>query len=73
MDSTVLLQIVLLTTAAGICIPIGGVLASFEHVHSQWLEKELRHFIIAFGGGILLGAVAIVLVPEGIEKMNNSI
>jgi len=73
MDSDVILQIVLLTTAAGICIPAGGLLASFERVHSQWLEKELRHFIIAFGGGLLLGAVTIVLVPEGIDNMHNSL
>lgn len=33
----------------------------------MWLEQELRHSIIAFGGGILLAAVAFVLVPEGYE------
>ena len=59
--------------AAGICIPVGGFVASFERIHSQWLEKELRHFIIALGGGILLGAVMLVLVPEGIENMGDSV
>lgn len=73
MDTETVLKIVLLTTAAGVCIPIGGWVASFERVHSQWLERELRHFIIAFGGGILLGAVTIVLVPEGINNMHNSL
>lgn len=73
MDSESVLKIILLTTAAGICIPIGGWVASFERVHSQWLERELRHFIIAFGGGILLGAVTIVLVPEGINNMHDSL
>jgi len=64
--------IILLTVAAGVCIPIGGVIASFEHIHPNWLEKEFRHFVIAFGGGILLGAITIVLVPEGISSMNGS-
>lgn len=73
MDTEAVLKIVLLTTGAGVCIPIGGWVASFERVHSQWLERELRHFIIAFGGGILLGAVTIVLVPEGINNMHNSL
>jgi ZIP family zinc transporter len=73
MDTETVLKIVLLTSAAGVCIPIGGWLASFERVHSQWLERELRHFIIAFGGGILLGAVTIVLVPEGINNMHDSL
>lgn len=67
-----ILIIVILTVVAGSCIPIGGALASFEHIHPNWLEKEFRHFVIAFGGGILLGAVTIVLVPEGISGMNDS-
>lgn len=67
-----ILIIMILTGAAGVCIPIGGFIASFQHVHPNWLEQEFRHFIIALGGGILLGAVAIVLVPEGISGMNGS-
>ena len=66
------LLILLLTVMAGAAIPVGGLLASFEHIRPQWLEHELRHFIIAFGGGILLGAVAVVLVPEGVESMGGS-
>lgn len=67
------LLILLLTTMAGVAIPLGGLIASFEHIRPRWLEHELRHFVIAFGGGILLGAVAVVLVPEGIEGMDNSL
>lgn len=67
-----ILTIMVLTGAAGICIPLGGLIASFERFHPNWLELEFRHFIIAFGGGILLGAVAIVLVPEGVSGMNGS-
>jgi ZIP family zinc transporter len=67
------LKIILLTTAAGGCIPLGGFLSSYENFQRKWLEREFRHFIIAFGGGILLGATALVLVPEGVEGMNNSL
>lgn len=67
-----ILTIMILTVAAGICIPLGGFIASFKRFHPDWLELEFRHFIIAFGGGILLGAVAIVLVPEGVAGMNGS-
>lgn len=66
------LLILLLTTLAGVAIPLGGLIASFEHIRPLWLENELRHFVIAFGGGILLGAVAVVLVPEGVESMGGS-
>lgn len=65
--------IILFTLGAGACIPLGGLLASIERVRPQWLEKELRHSIIAFGGGILLAAVALVLVPEGIEYLGRSV
>ena len=67
-----LLTIVFLTGGAGACIPIGGIIASVEKIRPSWLEREFRHFVIAFGGGILLGAVAVVLVPEGISNMGKS-
>ena len=55
----------LYTTFAGTCILIGGLTARIERVRPRWLEEELRHSIIAFGGGVLISAVALVLVPEG--------
>lgn len=63
------LDIILLTSLAGLCTPIGGLIASIESIRPYWLEKELRHFLIAFGGGILLGAVTTVLVPEGMHNL----
>ncbi len=68
-----ILYIIGLTLAAGACIPLGGVIASIERISPNWLELEFRHFLIAFGGGILLGAVAVVLVPEGKASMNDSL
>ncbi len=64
--------ILFFTIGAGSCIPLGGMIAKIERIQPLWLEEELRHFIIALGGGILLGAVAIVLVPEGIDSMEQS-
>jgi len=52
-------------TLAGATIPLGGFIARFEHIRPRWLEQELRHSVIAFGGGVLMAAVALVLVPEG--------
>jgi len=62
-------QAILLTAAAGASIPIGGFLARVESIQPRWLEQELRHSVIAFGGGVLLSAVALVLVPEGIRSL----
>lgn len=60
-------EITVYTAGAGACIPIGGLLAKVEHIQPAWLQKEFRHFVIALGGGVLLAAVALVLLPEGIE------
>ena len=65
--------ILFFTIAAGSCIPLGGMIARVEKIQPLWFEEELRHFVIALGGGILLGAVALVLVPEGIDSMEQSI
>lgn len=57
--------IILYTFCAGACIPAGGFISCVERIRPRWLENELRHTVIAFGGGILLAAVALILVPEG--------
>ena len=64
--------ILFFTIAAGACIPLGGFVASFERIRTKWLEQELRHFLIALGGGILIGAVSVVLVPAGVASMQGS-
>ncbi len=63
------LAIVALTLLAGLAIPLGGLIACFGRVQSRWLENEIRHTVIAFGGGALLSAVALVLVPEGSAEL----
>ncbi|AZG71555.1 ZIP family metal transporter [Shewanella livingstonensis] len=65
-----LLLIVIATTLfAGLAMPLGALIAHFEKVSSEWLEQEFRHSVMAFGGGALLSAVALVLVPEGIVHL----
>ena len=66
-------ELLLWTTLAGACIPLGAGLAHIEHIRPRWLEEELRHFVIAFGGGVLLGAVALVLVPDGIARLPHAL
>lgn len=66
------LEIILLTGIAGACIPLGGALGTVEPILPRWLKNEFRHFMIALGGGILLGSIAQVLVPEGVESLNHS-
>lgn len=56
-------------TLAGVTIPLGGLVASREHIQPRWLEEEFRHSVIAFGGGVLFAAIALVLVPEGMATL----
>lgn len=66
-----LTQIIVLTLIAGLAMPIGASIAAVEHIRPRWLENEVRHSVIAFGGGALLSAVALVLVPEGMSHLSS--
>ena len=56
---------ILYGTFAGLMIPAGGLLACIENIRPRWLENEFRHSVMAFGGGVLIAAVSLVLVPHG--------
>ncbi len=65
------LYIILLTLGAGFCMLLGGLFASVERISPAWLDREFRHFMIAFGGGVMLGAVVEVLLPEGSARLGH--
>ncbi|MFZ0566138.1 MAG: hypothetical protein WAM28_08145 [Chlamydiales bacterium] len=65
-DWAILFSLTLLT---GLSMAGGALIALVEHISNRWLETELRHSIIAFGGGLLIAAVALVLIPEGMHKL----
>lgn len=64
-------QLALYSAVAGACIPAGALFAKFERIHPAWMEREFRHFVIAFGGGVLLAAVALVLLPTGTGNVHD--
>ncbi|MDT8344999.1 MAG: divalent cation transporter [Thermohalobaculum sp.] len=63
------LRALLYGSVAGLMIPLGGALARIRGFQPRWLEQEVRHSVIAFGGGVLVAAVALVLVPEGVKAL----
>jgi len=61
---TLLFVVIASTLLAGLGMTVGAALACFK---MRWINNEVQHGIVAFGGGALLSAVALVLVPEGME------
>lgn len=66
------ITIVALCLGAGLAMAAGAVLARIECIKPRWLEQEFRHGLLAFGGGALLSAVALVLVPESLPHLSTS-
>lgn len=50
-------------------MPTGALFARLDLVRPSILGTSWSHFIVAFGGGALISAVALVLVPEGTSKL----
>lgn len=62
-----LLTLLLFTLLAGFAIPFGGLLAHREMLRMGHVRMDLLAAIVAIAGGILVAAVAFVLVPVGLE------
>ncbi len=62
-------EAILFSTLAGIAIPAGAFLAQVDRLLPGWMLEEFRHSVIAFGGGALFSAIALVLVPEGTDRV----
>ncbi|GGF28276.1 ZIP family metal transporter [Echinicola rosea] len=56
---------------SGITVFIGALLGNAfnNHIKKRTVKYEISHAAIAFGGGIILSAVALVLVPKGLEEL----
>ena len=64
-----MIQALIFATLAGLTIPLGGAVAYVtgggERASTAW-----AHAVVAFGGGALVSAVALVLVPRGVESLS---
>lgn len=58
----------LLALAAGLSIPLGAMVSTHARLGSICRRHELDSFVSYFGGGALMAAVALVLVPYGMER-----
>lgn len=58
----------LLALVAGLSIPLGALASAHARLSSACRRHELDSFVSYFGGGALMAAVALVLVPYGLER-----
>lgn len=67
-----LLDIVIYAGFSGITVFTGGLLANYfnHHVKDSPVKYEITHALMSFGAGIILSAVALVLVPEGLKELS---
>lgn len=59
----------LIAWLAGIAAFAGGVLAALAGSARTTRSRELIHAVVALGGGILLAAVALALVPKAVKLL----
>jgi len=67
------LQLILVySLLSGSTVIFGGILSYYfgAHVKAGLIKVEIVHSSIAFGGGILMAAVALVLIPEGMQAVS---
>lgn len=58
--------LLLLSSLAGAAVPVGGLLAYRERRVRGHFRMDIMSTAVAFGGGVTLSAVALVLVPQGL-------
>lgn len=73
MNMSEYLYVILLSLLAGAAMPVGALIARFDLLHPKILTAKSRLFVVAFGGGALISAVALVLVPDGASKLSPTV
>lgn len=67
-----LLTLILFSGFAGATVFIGGLLANLfdHHIKDSPVKYQIVHTLMSFGAGIILSAIALVLVPKGMEELS---
>jgi len=66
-----IITIILYSFYSGVTVLIGGLIGRFcERFKESELREEIIHGTVAFGGGILVAAVAFVLTPPAVKQLS---
>lgn len=65
------LQLLIFAGFSGITVFLGGLLAYLfdHHVKQSLFKDQCVHTLMSFGAGIILSAIALVLIPKGLEHL----
>ena len=65
-------ELILYSGFAGITVLLGGILAYYfnHHIKKSPIKYEITHTMMSFGAGIILSALALVLIPKGMEELS---
>lgn len=65
-------ELVLHSGFAGVTVFLGAVLANYfnHHIKESPVKYEITHTMMSFGSGIILSALALVLIPKGMEELD---
>jgi ZIP family zinc transporter len=66
-----LINLILYAGFAGVTVSLGGILANVfnHHMPESPVKYEITHGMMSFGSGIILSALALVLIPKGMEQL----
>lgn len=66
-----LTKLIVFSLFSGITVLVGGLLANVfnHHLKESPVKYEISHTLMSFGAGIILSAVALVLIPKGMETL----
>ncbi len=64
-------ELIIYAGVSGSTVFIGAILANYfnHHVKESPLKYEIIHTLMSFGAGIILSALALVLIPTGMEEL----
>lgn len=67
-----MVKLILFSGFAGITVFLGGILSKLfsHHVKDTPVKYEFIHGMMSFGAGIMLSAIALVLIPSGMDSLD---
>ncbi len=67
-----ILDIILYGGFSGVTVFLGGLLSNYfdKHMEDSPMKQEVSHAMMSFGSGVMLSALALVLIPKGLSKLS---